>query len=111
MDRALRPPVARHRQSVPYPQPADHYDDQARQRELDDHGAFRGLTATLECGRAGRQFEEALTCVPDPLHFAVVFRLDDTTAIRYAAIARQLLQTPADSVTHRSARTQRPERP
>jgi hypothetical protein len=58
--------------------------------------AFRGLTAILDCGRADRQLEEALTCGPDPLHFAVVFGLDDTTAIRYAAIARQILQIPAE---------------
>ena len=58
--------------------------------------AFRGLTVILECRRADRQLEEALTCGPDPLHFAAVFGLDETTAIRYAAIARQLLQTPAE---------------
>jgi hypothetical protein len=56
----------------------------------------RGLTATLERLRADRQLEEALTCGPDPLHLAAVFGLDDTTAIRYAAIARQLLQTTAE---------------
>ena len=55
--------------------------------------AFRSLTATRECGRAERQLEATLTCGPDFLHFAVVFGLDDTTGIRYAAIARQLLQT------------------
>ena len=55
----------------------------------------RGLTATLERLRADRQLEEALTCGPDPLHLAAVFGIDDTTAIRYATIARQLLQTPA----------------
>ncbi len=57
---------------------------------------FRGLTATLERLHADRQLEEALTCSPDPLHLAVVFGLDDTTAIRYATIARQLLETPAE---------------
>jgi hypothetical protein len=57
---------------------------------------FRGLTATLERLRADRQLEEALTHGPDPLHLAAVFGIDDTTAIRYAAIARQLLQTPAE---------------
>jgi hypothetical protein len=56
----------------------------------------RGLTATLERLRADRQLEEALTHGPDPLHLAAVFGLDDTTAIRYAAIARQLLNTPAE---------------
>ena len=55
----------------------------------------RGLTATLERLRADRQLEEALTRGADPLHLAAVFGIDDTTAIRYATIARQLLQTPA----------------
>jgi hypothetical protein len=55
----------------------------------------RGLTATLERLRADRQLEEALTCGADPLHLAAVFGVDDTTAIRYATIARQLLDTPA----------------
>jgi integrase len=56
----------------------------------------RGLTATLERLRVDRQLDEALTCGADPLHLAAMFGLDDTTAIRYAAIARQLLQTPAE---------------
>jgi len=56
----------------------------------------RGLTATLERLRVDRQLEEALTHGADPLHLAAVFGLDDTTAIRYAAIARQLLETPAE---------------
>jgi len=56
----------------------------------------RGLTATLERLRVDRQLEEALTCGADPLHLAAVFGIDDTTAIRYAAIARQLLATPAE---------------
>jgi integrase len=59
----------------------------------------RGLTATLERLRVDRQLEEALTCGADPLHLAAVFGIDDTTAIKYAAIARQLLQTPPDSTT------------
>ena len=62
-------------------------------------GSCRGLTATLERLRVDRQLEEALTCGADPLHLAAVFGIDDTTAIKYAAIARQLLQTPPDSTT------------
>jgi integrase len=58
--------------------------------------AFRGLDATLERLRADRQLDEALTCGPDPLHLAAVFGLDDTTAIRYATAARQLLDTAAE---------------
>jgi DNA-binding Xre family transcriptional regulator len=63
----------------------------------------RGLTATLERLRADRQLEEALTCGADPLHLAAVFGINDTTAIRYATIARQLLDTPAES-THAGSR-------
>jgi len=59
-------------------------------------GSCRGLTATLERLRVDRQLEEALTCGADPLHLTAVFGIDDTTAIKYAAIARQLLQTPAE---------------
>jgi len=58
--------------------------------------AFRGLDATLERLRVDRQLDEALTCGPDPLHLAAVFGLDDTTAIRYATAARQLLDTTAE---------------
>jgi integrase len=56
----------------------------------------RGLAGTLERLRVDRQLEEAPTHGPDPLHLAAVFGLDDTTAIRYATIARQLLQSPAE---------------
>ncbi|MGP8001940.1 MAG: hypothetical protein ACLPKI_32165 [Streptosporangiaceae bacterium] len=59
----------------------------------------RGLTATLERLRVDRQLEEALTHGADPLHLAAVFGIDDTTAIRYAAIARQLLDTAAEHHT------------
>ncbi|HUZ22261.1 MAG TPA: hypothetical protein VMV07_00695 [Streptosporangiaceae bacterium] len=56
----------------------------------------RGLTATLERLRVDRQLEEALTCGGDPLHLAAVFGIDDTTAIRYATIASQLLEAAAE---------------
>jgi integrase len=56
----------------------------------------RGLTATLERLRVDRQLEEALTHGADPLHLAAMFGIDDTTAIKYATIARQLLQTAAE---------------
>jgi integrase len=69
----------------------------------------RGLTATLERLRADRQLEEAITCGADPLHLAAVFGIDDTTAIRYATIASQLLQTAAEQ--HQLPRTQGPELP
>ncbi|HEY2692210.1 MAG TPA: hypothetical protein VGJ50_27515 [Streptosporangiaceae bacterium] len=59
-------------------------------------GACRGLTATLERLRVDRQLEEALAHGADPLHLAAVFGIDDTTAIKYATIARQLPQTAAD---------------
>ena len=54
---------------------------------------LRGLTATLERLRVDRQLKEALTHGPDPLHLAVVFGIDEKTAIRYATTARQLLET------------------
>ena len=59
-------------------------------------GTCRGLTATLERLRMDRQLEEALTHHADPMHLAAVFGIDDTTAIRYATIARTLLATPAE---------------
>ena len=59
-------------------------------------GSCRGLTATLERLRVDRQLEEALTCGADPLHLAAVFGTGDTTAIKYATIARQLLATAAE---------------
>ena len=58
---------------------------------------LRGLPATLERLRIDRQLEEALTHGADPLHLAVVFDLDETTAIRYANNARQLLQHPVEA--------------
>lgn len=60
---------------------------------------FRGQHANLERLRVDRQLEEALTHGPDPLHLAVVFGLDQKTAIRYATSARQLLQTPIEQHT------------
>ncbi|MFG2987364.1 hypothetical protein ACGFYQ_40095 [Streptomyces sp. NPDC048258] len=53
----------------------------------------RNLTATLERLRVDRQLEEALTHGPDPLHLALVFGIDEKTAIRYADSARRLLKT------------------
>ncbi|MGW3473416.1 integrase [Saccharopolyspora sp. NPDC000995] len=57
---------------------------------------FRRRAANLEALRVDRQLDEALTHGPDPLHLAVVFGLGETTAIRYCAAARQLLQTPVE---------------
>lgn len=54
---------------------------------------FRRRAATLEALRVDRQLDEALTHGPDPLHLAVVFGLDETTAIRYSAAARHLLHS------------------
>ena len=61
--------------------------------------AFRGLDATLERLRMDRQLDEAITSGPDPLHLAAVSGIDDTTAIRYATAARQLLDTAAEHHT------------
>ena len=75
-------------------------------------GSCRGLTATLERLRVDRQLEEALTCGADPLHLAAVFGIDDTTAIKYAAIARQLLQTAAEQHDPSGSREPKdPDRP
>lgn len=65
--------------------------------------ALRGQAATLERLRVDRQLEEALTNGPDPLHLAAVFGIDQKTAIRYAASARQLLETAAEQ--HHAAGT------
>ena len=67
---------------------------------------LRGLPATLERLRIDRQLEEALTHRADPLHLAVVFDIDESTAIRYAASARQLLQWPHEGDPVASPRTQ-----
>jgi hypothetical protein len=56
----------------------------------------RGLTATLEALRVDRQLEEALTHHGDPLHLTAMFGICDDTAIRYATIARTLLETAAE---------------
>ena len=75
-------------------------------------GSCRGLTATLERLRVDRQLEEALTCGADPLHLAAVFGIDDTTAIKYATIARQLLADRRRTAPPlRLPRTQGPDRP
>jgi hypothetical protein len=44
-----------------------------------------------------RHLDEALARGPDPLHLAAVFGIIHKTAIRYANIARQLLETGAES--------------
>jgi integrase len=55
---------------------------------------LRGLGATLNQIRIDRQLEEALAVGPDPLHLAVVFGISESTAVRYAAAVRQLLELP-----------------
>jgi integrase len=64
----------------------------------------RGLTATLERLRMDRQLDEALTHDADPLHLAAVFGIDDTTALRYAAIARcqspEPVESPVDTILY-----------
>lgn len=56
------------------------------------HRCFAPSAATATAARPGW----VLTCGGDPLHLAAVFGIDDTTAIRYATIARQLLEAPAE---------------
>lgn len=65
--------------------------------------AFHGQDATLERLRVDRQLEEALTHRADPLHLAVVFGLDEKTAIRYATAARALLPTPIEAEAARQS--------
>ncbi|MBV7706505.1 hypothetical protein NOVA_27335 [Nocardia nova] len=55
---------------------------------------LRGLAATLERLRIDRQLEEAITSGADPLHLATMFGMSDTTAVRWATNARQLLIDP-----------------
>ena len=59
--------------------------------------SLRGQAATLDRLRIDRQLDEALAHGADPLHLAAVFGIDDSTAIRYAAAARQLLTRPHET--------------
>jgi integrase len=59
--------------------------------------ALRGQPVTAERLRMDRHLDEALARGPDPLHLAAVFGISHKTAIRYANIARQLLETAAES--------------
>ncbi|HEX6681863.1 MAG TPA: hypothetical protein VF062_03675 [Candidatus Limnocylindrales bacterium] len=58
---------------------------------------LRGLPATLERLRVDRQLEEAVASGCDPLHIANVFGVAESTAVRYAHAARQLLETAIES--------------
>ncbi|MGI5293088.1 site-specific integrase [Nonomuraea polychroma] len=57
---------------------------------------FRGAEVTLDALRMDRILEEALIRGPDPLHLATVFGMSESAAIRYAQVARVLLNTPAE---------------
>jgi hypothetical protein len=52
------------------------------------------MTGNLQRLQMDRQLEEALTHRADPLHLRAVFGIPGTTAIRYAASARKLLEEP-----------------
>jgi hypothetical protein len=67
---------------------------------------LRGLPGTIERLRIDRQLEEALVHGADPLHLAAVFKISDSTAIRYASSARQLMERPCESQPVSSSRTQ-----
>jgi len=60
------------------------------------NATLRGHAATIEALRVDRQLEEAMATGADPLHLAVTFGLDPSTAVRYASSARQLLHTMAE---------------
>ncbi|MCP2290797.1 hypothetical protein [Nocardia amikacinitolerans] len=72
---------------------------------------LRGLTATLERLRIDRHLEEALACGADPLHLSVVFGLSDTTALRWATNAHQLLSDPHAADSSGSTPTRAPNSP
>ena len=55
---------------------------------------LRGLPGTLERLRIDRPIEEAITTGADPLNLAAVFGLSESTAIRWATNARQLIGDP-----------------
>lgn len=64
---------------------------------------LRGVTASIERLRIDRQLDEALACGADPLHLVEMFGVPESTGIKYANAARQLLNTaiehhPAGSV-------------
>lgn len=61
--------------------------------------ATRNLTAILGRLRVDRQLAEALTHGADPLHLALVFGIDEKTAIRYADSARALLGEAAEQAS------------
>jgi len=67
---------------------------------------LRGQPANLERLRIDRQLEEALASDGDPLHIAAVFGISQTTAVRYAMNARQLLQDDHPATPSGSSRTQ-----
>jgi hypothetical protein len=67
---------------------------------------LRGLPGTIERLRIDRQLEEALVHSADPLHLAAVFAISESTAIRYASSARQLMERPSESQPVSSSRTQ-----
>lgn len=69
---------------------------------------LRGQPATLERLRIDRQLEEALAGGGDPLRLATVFGISQTTAVRYATNALQLLEddhaaTPSGSLRTRAS--------
>ncbi|MEU2250961.1 hypothetical protein [Streptomyces sp. NPDC019224] len=57
-------------------------------RQLTLHGV------SLDRIRADRVFGEALATGADPLHLTAIFDLSETTAVKYATLARQLLNEP-----------------
>ncbi|MEV7477745.1 hypothetical protein ACIPJG_11450 [Streptomyces halstedii] len=66
-------------------------DDLTRRAVLDWLGHRHSRWPNAANSRVDRQLEEALTHRADPLHLALVFGIDEKTAIRYADSARALL--------------------
>jgi hypothetical protein len=73
-------------------------DFDARRDYLDKHQP-RGVS--LEHVRRDRILHEALAAGADPLHLALVFRIDHTNAMAYANAARNLLTSPAEQALSR----------
>jgi len=63
------------------------------QKPIKNTEPFRRAGTSLERLRVDRQLDEALRTGADPLHLAALFGLDEKTAIRYSAAARQLMTT------------------
>lgn len=91
-------PLAQHRQPSPTDYSADCTGGRSCRTALGHRGRPPASGHPVTPPRRP-PLEEALTHGPDPLHLSVVFGLDEKTAIRYAAAARQLLENQIEHDT------------